>query len=95
MSDPRNGLYLCAYDISDDRERRRVDRLLSGYGFRRQKSLFLCRLTRAARRRLGAALKGLGLKTGFVLSAPLAGQARVETFGEAPPDPDAGDCYLV
>jgi len=38
-------LFAVCYDLSDDRERRRVDKLLTGFGFRVQKSVFECRLT--------------------------------------------------
>lgn len=32
--------YIASYDISEDRNRRRVARILQGYGFRIQKSVF-------------------------------------------------------
>ena len=36
--------YCVIYDISDDSERRKVDIILKGYGFRIQKSVFECRM---------------------------------------------------
>lgn len=45
-------LWLVSYDISDDRTRYRVDRLLSAYGERLQKSVFTCRVTVAGLREL-------------------------------------------
>jgi len=45
-------LWLVSYDISDDRTRYRVDRLLSAYGDRLQKSVFTCRMTAAGLREL-------------------------------------------
>ncbi len=96
MGDPRHSLYIYAYDLSNDRERQRLDKLLSGYGFRRQKSVFLCRLTRSARRRLDEAIAAMELKSGFVIAAPLAPQGRITTFGaHPPPDPDGGYCFIV
>ncbi|BCB96579.1 hypothetical protein JZK55_15010 [Dissulfurispira thermophila] len=37
------------YDITDDLERARVDKVLKGFGFRIQKSVFECRLDRKNR----------------------------------------------
>ena len=44
----RSAVYILAYDIADDRERLGVERLLLGYGFQCQKSVFECRLTSGA-----------------------------------------------
>lgn len=95
MTGSRNSLYLYAYDLSNNKERRKVDKLLSGYGFRRQKSVFLCRLTRGARKRLESAMEALHLQTGFILSVPVAGQTKIGIVGEAPQDPDANHCFMV
>ncbi|MGZ8218745.1 CRISPR-associated endonuclease Cas2 [Methylomagnum sp.] len=35
-------MYLVCYDIADNRRRRRMDKLLSGYGVRAQRSVFEC-----------------------------------------------------
>ncbi|MEY4979435.1 MAG: hypothetical protein RLZZ352_1705 [Pseudomonadota bacterium] len=59
-------LYAVVYDISDDKERRQVDRVLTGFGFRVQKSVFECRLGRGDKAQLVAQLTRLGLKTGSV-----------------------------
>ncbi len=59
--------YIVAYDISDDTERRAVDRILIGYGFRVQKSVFSCSLSRGERERFLTALRGLELKTGNIM----------------------------
>lgn len=58
--------YAVAYDLSDNRERYRVDKILKGWGFRVQKSVFECRLKRHHRTRLAASLEALRLKTGSV-----------------------------
>lgn len=96
MSAARTTDYLLAYDLSDDRERRRVDKLLCGYGFRRQYSLFICRLPRHDKQRLQTQLQELQLESGFVLVVRMAGQTAVTTIGICTrPDPDADFAYVV
>jgi CRISPR-associated protein Cas2 len=56
-----------AYDVTCDRERSRVDRLLKGYGFRVQKSVFEVCTDNTGLRHLVAALSALGLETGHAL----------------------------
>ena len=77
--------YLVAYDISDNRERYQVDKLLQGFGFRRQKSVFECRLTLSMLGRLRGALTELALATGFVLIERLAQDSQRIAFGAASP----------
>jgi CRISPR-associated protein Cas2 len=54
--------WLVTYDISDDRSRRRVERILLGHGEKELYSVFRCALTpievRDLRARLAAHLKG-------------------------------------
>ena len=88
-------LYAICYDISNDRERRSVDKLLSGYGYRRQRSVFECRLTTAARKRLQVQLDRLSSASGHVLLYRVAAGGQPETVGQAPPDPDAVHCYSL
>ena len=88
-------LFAVAYDISDDRERRRVDRLLQGFGFRVQRSLFECRLTPGALRKLRHQLELLGLKTGFVRLYRVLGTAPAGTVGVAPRAEDEAHAYVV
>lgn len=59
-------LHTLCYDISNARERRRVDKLLKGYGVRAQKSVFECHLTPSQRQSLLSALQELALQTGQV-----------------------------
>lgn len=40
-------MYLVCYDIADNRRRYRIDKLLSGYGVRAQRSLFECAIDAA------------------------------------------------
>ena len=44
--------YLIVYDITKDRERTKVQKILEGYGFRIQKSVFECLLSRRLKREL-------------------------------------------
>jgi CRISPR-associated protein Cas2 len=86
MSD--TALYVIAYDISDDRERRQADQILQGFGFRRQKSVFECRLSRGHLARLQRELDTLRMETGFVMIYHLAPNTRALTVGEVPHFPD-------
>jgi CRISPR-associated protein Cas2 len=58
--------YAVVYDITDDSEREKVSKLLKDYGFRVQKSVFECRLTKAEKENLIKDLKALNIKTGSV-----------------------------
>jgi CRISPR-associated protein Cas2 len=80
-------LYVVAYDISNDRRRTRVHKLLCGYGDWTQYSLFECWLTRQQLVELRVKLKKV-LQTGDSLRFyPLckACVVRVETEGSARP----------
>jgi CRISPR-associated protein Cas2 len=52
----RDSPYLLVYDITENRLRTRVAKVVEGYGVRVQKSAFECRLTRGMRARLWEAL---------------------------------------
>jgi len=58
--------YAIVYDITDDLERARVDKVLKGFGFRVQKSVFECRLDKKTKTELIQRLKDLDIKTGFI-----------------------------
>lgn len=58
--------YVIAYDVSCDRERGRVDKVLQQVGFCVQKSVFEARLNRCGHQRLVGSLETIELKTGFV-----------------------------
>ncbi len=88
--------YAVVYDITSDRERRRVDKVLKGYGFRVQKSVFECRLKRGDRDRLVRELEALGLKTGFVKVYRLDYSSKRRVVGRAPAaDVDGGSAFVV
>lgn len=73
--------YWLVYDISIDRERRQVERCVSRYGQRLQKSVFVCVLNRERERRLLAELEGLGCTSGSVVLAELAKPPRLTGVG--------------
>ena len=87
-------LHAIVYDLSKDRERTRVDRLLKGYGFRVQKSVFECRLTRSGGASLQRELKALELTSGSVKIYRLNNGARHPVIGIAMPDPDGAHAYV-
>ena len=88
--------YLVIYDITHDRERHKVSKILEGYGFRVQKSAFECRLSRPGRDRLQQRLENLQLRTGFVTIYQLQGNSRPRSAGRVPTDkPDSGHAYIV
>jgi CRISPR-associated endoribonuclease Cas2 len=73
--------YWLVYDISNNRERRQVERCASRYGQRLQKSVFVCVLNRERERRLLAELEGLGCTSGSVVLAELAKPSRLAGVG--------------
>ncbi len=56
MMRTRKQLYIVGYDISCNKQRRRVEKLLTSLGTRANKSLFECMLTPASHKRLLARL---------------------------------------
>ena len=87
--------YVIAYDISSQRERSRVSRVLSGYGFRVQKSVFECSLSAGGKARLEAELEELDLQSGFLHIYHLNKQAKRSEIGKAPPSPDSSFAFVV
>lgn len=62
----RDAHYVIVYDVSEDRERRQVAKVVESEGFRVQKSVFECRLNARGLRRLMTNLEKLNLQTGGV-----------------------------
>jgi len=87
-------LYAVVYDITDDKERRKVDRVLTGFGFRVQKSVFECRMGRGDKALLTGQLTRLELKTGTVkMYRVYAGVATV-VIGQPSSSPDDEPAYV-
>lgn len=97
MTDNRTTtLYVVAYDISSDRRRTKVHKVLCGYGAWTQFSLFECYLTETQYLRLRAQLnQHLNEDQDTVRFYPLcmSCQNRVETVGS--PKPQEPDLFLV
>lgn len=88
-------VFVYAYDLSCDRERREVDQLLQGYGFRRQKSVFECRLTKAQQATLQRALTSMSLQSGFLVVYRIAPNCVPDTIGDPPHFPDDDWAWVV
>ena len=86
--------YVIAYDLSDNKERNRVSKLLKGYGFRVQKSLFEIRATKTTLRQLTRALQKLQLESGFARIYPLGFRTPPLSIGEAPQTADT-ECAFI
>lgn len=56
-----SGTYLLVYDVSSDKTRERLAKLISGFGSRVQQSAFECRLTRGLKKRLWSSIDALCL----------------------------------
>lgn len=85
--------YVVAYDVSDDKERHQVSKVLEGFGERVQGSVFECVLSVSGKQRLCARLEALELVTGFVSVYRLAPREYRDDIGEVPPQPI--DSYSV
>jgi CRISPR-associated protein Cas2 len=92
---PRTHRYAVAYDLSDDRERSRVDKVLKGWGHRAQKSVFLVLTGRYGIRQLRAELEALALESGTVLILRLQNDVDPVAVGRPFDDPDAEIAYVV
>ena len=87
--------FAVCYDISHDNERARVDKLLKGYGFRVQKSVFECRLTRSGKTAMVESLQRLHLKSGSVKIYRIYGGSEAVVVGQPMAEPDAGFAYTL
>ena len=89
------GEFVIVYDVSDNQERSRVSKILEGFGFRVQESVFECILTVTARERLRHYLSELDLQTGFVKFYRISGNAEKIIVGQAPASPIKEGCVFV
>lgn len=91
----RNKEYVVVYDISSDRERTKVDKVLKNYGFRIQKSVFECKLNESLKKKLIAELDALNIKTGFLKLYLLTDMIESKTLGNVPKNMDENDVFIV
>jgi CRISPR-associated protein Cas2 len=90
--------YLVAYDICDAKRLRRVGQTCKDFGFRRQYSVFLCRLTAHDLVRLKSRLYDIiDLKVDQVLFIPLCQRCAegIEALGRPVEKHDAKDVVIV
>jgi CRISPR-associated protein Cas2 len=90
--------YLVAYDICNPKRLRKVAKTCEDFGFRRQYSVFFCRLTAVALVRLKSRLYGvIDTKEDQVLFVPLCGRCAdgIESLGRPVEKYDAKDVVIV
>jgi len=90
------GDYAVVYDISSDKERRKIDKTLKGFGFRVQKSVYECRLNKAGRNELIGKLEKLKIKSGFIKLYKLDYTCKNQIIGVATKkNPDEGHAFII
>jgi CRISPR-associated protein Cas2 len=90
--------YLVCYDISDPKRLRKVARACEDFGYRKQLSVFLCRLSATDMVRLRNRLYDLiDLDADQVLVMPLCGNCvdKLEALGRPTDPPASKDTVLV
>lgn len=90
--------YLVAYDISDPKRLRKVAQTCEDFGYRKQLSVFLCRLSATDFVRLRSRLYDLiHLEQDQVLFIPLCGKCvnAIESLGRPTEAADAKDVVVV
>ena len=87
--------YVVSYDISNQKERSRVSKTLTGYGFRVQKSVFECLLSPRGKARLIAKLDEFNLKTGYIYIYQINKRTKRVGLGSVPPSADDGFAFVV
>lgn len=88
--------YAVVYDITCDTERGKVDKILKGFGFRIQKSVFECRLNKKGRDELIEKLNKLQIKTGFIKVYRLEYMSKNTIIGQKKKeDLDSGHAFII
>jgi CRISPR-associated protein Cas2 len=88
--------FVVVYDISSDEERRNLDILLQGYGFRIQESVFELRLNRRMRDELIRKITALDIKSGFVrIYRTDYASKKINIGAKCPVDKDEGYAFIV
>lgn len=88
--------YAVIYDISCNKERRKIDKLLKGFGFRIQKSVFECRLNKRAKRDLHERLLKIDIRTGFVKIYRLEFSSKRIVIGDSNGQTsDSGNAFII
>lgn len=89
--------YAVVYDITSDRERNKVAKVLKDFGFRIQKSVFECRLDRKNKDELIRRLERIEIKSGFVKVYRLEYQSKNLVVGEEAntDEIDKGSAFVI
>lgn len=88
--------YAVVYDITSDTERGKVDKVLKGFGFRIQKSVFECRLNKRGRNELIDRLEKLHIETGFIKVYRLEYSSKDTVIGQQKKaDIDDGHAFII
>jgi len=89
-------LYIAVYDITNNRERYRLSKVVEAFGIRVQKSAFEMRLSRAQRETLLRQINALHLATGWVVLYRIDEAARRHTAGILPQGhiPPEAPCFV-
>ena len=88
--------YVVVYDISITRERSKVDKILKEYGFRVQKSVFECRMSKRLRKELQKRLEKLCLESGCVKIYKLEYSLSESTIGKEEKNTiDDGHAFII
>lgn len=88
--------YILVYDISANRERRLLQKLVKRYGFRVQKSVFECKMTRRMREELLSRIEQLDIQTGHIRLYKKASGYKVKLMGKRiPRDPDNRSAFII
>lgn len=94
MTETRTQQWAIAYDISEDKERSKVEKILKGWGHRAQKSVFLVTTTRSGMRTLQRALEKAQPKSGTILVLRLQSGVEPLSIGQPWEHPDADIAYV-
>lgn len=90
-------LYLAVYDVTENRERTRLAKVLEAYGIRVQRSAFEVRVTRAQRETLLRQLQQLNISSGWVTFYRIDEAAKRHQVGTPPGNPinSQDSCFVV
>jgi CRISPR-associated endonuclease Cas2 len=86
--------FLVCYDVTDNRERLKIEKLASRFGLRLQKSIFWCVQAKNSRS-LQNEIERLQIKTGSVLLFPAPPWVSVQAFGDVKPVEADSEAWVV
>lgn len=96
MQNKKYGHYVIAYDLSSNDERSKVNRILKGFGFRVQMSVFESVLKRRDKEKLKEALGELNIQSGFVKMYKLDYHLKNKIYGKSKrKNIDNDFCYVA